>query len=188
MQRDEQLSEKYATHATDTSTLPSDRAKTALPGVLEFATADTEGNEPELTLTQAEMKSIEKRRGRQARAKGQGKSSTACFAFNTTILVIGPEIGPEKASWTPIWLAGRGDKVVQSLPSGRIEDLTGAMMTTIETVCTFECPASGIDIVQLGKARITAHHHIQTSEGWMTARQATEMGHGTLLIYIYVFM
>ena len=71
--------------------------------------------------------------------------------------------------------------VVQSLPSGKIEDLSVAMMTKIETVCTFECPASGIDIVQMGKARITVHHHIQTSEGWMTARQAAEMGHGALL-------
>ena len=71
--------------------------------------------------------------------------------------------------------------VVQSLPSGKIEDLSVAMMTKIETVCTFECPASGIDIVKMGEARITAHHHIQTSEGWMTARQAAEMGHGALL-------
>jgi len=55
------------------------------------------------------------------------------------------------------------------------------MMTKVETVCTFGCPASEIDIVQMGGVRITAHHHIQTSEGWMTARQAAEMGHGALL-------
>jgi len=148
-----------------------------VPKVLEPVTAELKDNEPEPTLTQVEMNSIEKRRRRQARAKGQVKRSTACFAHNTTILVM----GPKKASWTPIWLAGRGNMVVQSVPSGKIEDLSGVMMTKIETVCTFECPASGIDTVQMGKARITVHHHIQTSEGWMTARQAAEMGHGALL-------
>ena len=33
----------------------------------------------------------------------------------------------------------------------------------------------------MGEARITAHHHIQTEDGWMTARQAADRGHGTLL-------
>ena len=33
----------------------------------------------------------------------------------------------------------------------------------------------------MGKAYITAHHHIQTDDGWMTARQAADRGHGTLL-------
>jgi len=31
------------------------------------------------------------------------------------------------------------------------------------------------------KAYITAHHHIQTDDGWMTARQADDRGHGTFL-------
>jgi len=50
-------------------------------------------------------------------------------------------------------------------------------MTKIETVCTFECLTSGINMVQMGEVRITAHHHIQTAEGWMTARQAADMGY-----------
>jgi len=33
----------------------------------------------------------------------------------------------------------------------------------------------------MGEARITAHHHIQTEDGWMTARQAADRGLGTLL-------
>jgi len=173
MRREEHLLEKYGLHTTDLN----NGAKTALPGALEPMPAETKDNEPESTLTQAETNSIEKRRRRQARAKGQAKKSTACFAYDTTIQVK----GPEKASWTPIWLVGRGSIVVQSLPSGNIEDLTDAMMTKVETVCTFGCSASGIDIVQMGGARITAHHHIQTSEGWMTARQAAKMGHGALL-------
>jgi len=129
------------------------------------------------TLTQAEKNSIDKHKRRQVRAKGQDKRSTACFALGTPILVK----GPEKASWIPIWNAERGDIVVQSLPSGKLEDLSGALMTRIETVCTFECPAGGIDIVRVGEALITAHHHIQTEDGWMTARQAVDMGHGALL-------
>jgi len=161
MRREEQLLEKYDTRAMDISTLRSGGAKTASPEVLGPAIAETKGNEPEPTLTQAELKSIEKRKRQQARAKGQVKRSTACFAFDTTILVL----GPEKASWIPIWRVGRGKMVVQSLPSGNIEDLSDVMMTKIKTVCTFECPASGINVVRMGGARITAHHHIQTSEG-----------------------
>jgi len=177
--REEQLSVKYASHATDTPMLRSDGAKTALPGVLDCGTAETKKNEPEPTLSQAEKTSIDKRRRRQARAKGQGKKSTACFMPDTYILVR----KPDKACWIPIWHAARGDFVVQSLPSGKIEDLSSTTMTKIGTVCTFECPAGGIDIVQMGKACITAHHHIQTEDGWMTARQAAERGHGTLLTY-----
>jgi len=88
---------------------------------------------------------------------------------------------PEKAIWIPIYKAERGDIVVQSLASGKIEDLTDALMTKIETACTFDCPAGGIDIVRMGEALITAHHHIQTADGWITARQAAHMGHGALL-------
>ena len=54
-------------------------------------------------------------------------------------------------------------------------------MTKIETVCTFDCPDEGIDLVKMGEALITAHHHIQTAEGWMTARQAIQQGPGRLI-------
>jgi len=138
--------------------------------------AETEDNEPELTPKQAETTSIEKRRHRQARAKAQVKRGTACFALVTHILVK----RPEKAIWIPIYTAERGDIVVQSLPSGKIEDWTGALMTKIETACSFDCPTGGIDIVQR-ETLITAHHHIQTVDGWMTARQAAHMGQGALL-------
>jgi len=58
----------------------------------------------------------------------------------------------EKTSWIPIYLTEKGDIVVQTLPSGKLEDLTGAVMTTIETACSFDCPAGGIDIVRMGDA------------------------------------
>jgi len=177
MRREEQLLEKYDTHTTDTPTLLNEGANTALPGVLEPVSAETKGDELESTPTQAETTSIEKRRRRQAGAKELVKSGTACFALGTPILVK----RSEKASWIPIYKAERGDIVVQSLPSGKIEDLTYALMTKIETVCTFDCPVGGIDIVWMGEALITAHHHIQTVDGWMTTRQAAHMGHGELL-------
>jgi len=139
--------------------------------------AETEDNEPEITPKQAETTSIEKRRRRQARAKAQVKRGTACFALGTPILVK----RPEKAIWIPLYTAERGDIVVQSLPSGKIEDLTGALMTKIETACSFDCPTGGVDIVRMGEALITAHHHIKTVDGWMTARQAAHMGQGALL-------
>ena len=38
-----------------------------------------------------------------------------------------------------------------------------------------------IDIVRVGESIITAHHHIQTTDGWMTARQAAAKGYGDFL-------
>jgi len=90
------------------------------------------------------------------------------------------------ALWIPIYRVEKGDIVIQSLPSGNIEDLSGAMMAKIETVCTFGCPEEGIDIVQMGEALITAHHHILTAEGWMTARQAVQQGPGHLINNVQV--
>jgi len=85
----------------------------------------------------------------------------------------------DKASWIQLWTAAKGTKVVQSLPSGIIEDLVGAGETTIETVCSYEGPTGGLDLVKLGKACVTAHHHIKTEDGWMTAakRRRGAMGH-----------
>ena len=54
-------------------------------------------------------------------------------------------------------------------------------MTTIDKICLFGSPEGGIDLVQMGQAYIIAHHHIHTDDGWMTARQAADRGHGTLL-------
>jgi hypothetical protein len=87
----------------------------------------------------------------------------------------------DKASWIQLRTAAKGTKVVQSLSSGNIEDLGGATETTIETVCPYESPTGGVDLVKLGKACVTAHHHIKTEDGWMTARQAAERGHRILL-------
>jgi len=172
IRREKQLAEKRDTHTTVTSTLPIEGAKAALPGVVEPVSENTKDNEPVPTLTQAETTSIEKRRRRQARAGEQAKNSTACFHLGTPILVQ----KNEKAIWIPIYKA----EVVQSLPSEIIEDLTDALMTKIETICVFDCPTGGIDIVQMGEALITAHHHIQIADGWMTARQAAHLGHGAL--------
>jgi len=33
----------------------------------------------------------------------------------------------------------------------------------------------------MGESIITSHHHIRTTDGWMTARQAANMGHGDFL-------
>ena len=176
IRREEQLTDKCDTHTTVTPTLPTEGAKAALPGVLEPVSANTKDNEPAPTLTQAETTSIEKRRRRQARAREQAKNSTACFHLGTPILVK----KTERAIRIPIYKAERVDIGVQSLPSGIIEDLTDALMTKIETICVFDCPAGGIDIVQMGEALITAHHHIQIADGRMTARQAAHLGHGAL--------
>jgi len=95
---------------------------------------------------------------------------TPSFTLDTYILIR----KADKASWIQLGNATSGATVVQSLPSGNIGDLSGATSTTIETVWAFARPVGGIDIVQIGKAYITANHHIQTVDGWMTARQAAD--------------
>ena len=142
------------------------------PVVQSKEVADAKSTEQEPTLTKAQTASIDKRRRRQARANGQGNRGTACFTGNTYILVI----KRSRASWIPIWTVKKGDVAVQSLPSGKIEDLSRAMMTPINTLCTFECPDAQIDLVQMGEAYITAHHHIHTEDRWMTAHQASDRG------------
>jgi len=121
IQRQEQLLEKYGTHTTGTATISNDGAKTAQPGTLEPTTAETKDNEPEPTLTQHEKHAIAKRQQRKARSQAQVKNRKACFALGTPILV--ETLG--QASWKPLYLADKGDTVVQTLPSGKIEDLTG---------------------------------------------------------------
>jgi len=154
-------------------TLPTAKAKTAPPDAPMQVPTATKEDGPAPTLTPAQMHSIAKRRRQQARVK-LPKSSTACFYLTTPVLIW----GADGAFWIPIYKTEKGDIVIQSLPSGNIEDLSGALMAKIETACTFGCSKDRIDIVQMGKALITAHHHIQTAEGWMTARQATQHGPG----------
>jgi len=87
----------------------------------------------------------------------------------------------DTASWIQLGTPTRGATVVQSLPSGKIENLLGARVTTIETLCPFEGLTDRVDLIQMGKAYIVAHNHIKTEDGWMTARQAADRGFGTLL-------
>jgi len=86
-----------------------------------------------------------------------------------------------KASWTQLRTIAEGATVVQSLPSGHIEDLGGALVTTIEFICPYQRPTSEVVLVRLGVACIAAHLHIKLEDEWMTALQATQRGHGTLL-------
>jgi len=76
---------------------------------------------------------------------------TPIFTPDTYILIR----NADKASWIQLGDATRGATVVQSLPSGNIEDLGGAKLATIEKVWAFACPVEGTNIVQIGKAYIT---------------------------------
>jgi len=86
-----------------------------------------------------------------------------------------------EASWIQIGDARRGATVIQSLPSGNIGDVSGAQSATLEKVWIFEEEGDEIDIVQIGKAYITANHPILTVDGWMLAGQAAAKGHGKFL-------
>jgi len=59
---------------------------------------------------------------------------TPSFTPDTYILIR----NVDKASWIQLGNATSGATGVQSLPSGNIEDLRGATVTTIETLCQFE--------------------------------------------------
>ena len=174
LQRQEQLLASNDTRTTDTATISSDGVHTAQHGTLEPTTSETKDNEPDPTLKQRERYAITKHQRRNARNKPQAKNSTVCFALDTPILI--ETLG--QACCKPIYRAAKGDIVVQTLPSGKIEDLTGALMTPIKTLCAFNCLNGRSDMVRMGKSNITAHYHFQTAEGWMMARQAAVKGHG----------
>ena len=115
--RKQKLSERYHLYSSETLTLRSDGAETALTEDLDTGrqpaanikeTTETENTEQEPTLTKAQRASIDKRRRRQARANGQGNRGTACFTADTYILIK----KLSKASWIPIWTAKKGDIVV----------------------------------------------------------------------------
>jgi hypothetical protein len=86
-----------------------------------------------------------------------------------------------KAIWTQLRTIAIGTIVVQALPSGYIEDLGGALVTTIESISPCRCQTGEIAPVRLGMACVAAHLHIKLQDEWMTALQATQRGHGTLL-------
>jgi hypothetical protein len=86
-----------------------------------------------------------------------------------------------KASWTQLRTVAKDTIVFQSLPSGNIEDLGGAKMTTIQTICPYQRPEGEVILAKLAMACVTAHLHIKLEDGWMTALQATQRGNGTLL-------
>jgi len=174
IRREQEVSERYHPHLTEIPTFQSNCTGIAPTEVLETGrkpaansteTVEAENTEQEPTLTKAQAASIEKCKKDQL-ANRQGNRGTACFTSDTLILVN----KQNRASWIPIVEAKKGDIVVQSLPSGKIDDLSRAMMTPITTVCIFECPDAKINLVQIRAAYITVYHHIHTENGWMIAR------------------
>jgi len=82
--------------------------------------------------------------------------------------------------WKKFYKVQQGELVVQSLPSGNIMDLTGALLTPVKTLCYFDTKDGGNDMVYLGTSTITPNHHIHMAEGWMTASQAVDKGQGVV--------
>jgi len=52
-----------------------------------------------------------------------------------------------QAIWTQLGTIAIGTTVVQSLPSGQTEDLGGALVTTIESICPCQHPTGGAALV-----------------------------------------
>jgi len=102
----------------------------------------------------------------------------ACFSYDTRILME----SRGSTFWEMIHKAEKGENVVQTLPSGNVDDLTDAIITPIKTNCSFDQPSTGgIDMVRMGSCCITPHHHILMADGWTTARQAADRGQGEIL-------
>jgi len=101
---------------------------------------------------------------------------TPSFTSDTHILILTAGV----ASWTQIRDARCGATVIKSLPSGNVEDVSGAQSATLERVWLFEEGGDDIDMVQIGKAYLTADHPILTVDGWLLASQAAAKGYGQL--------
>ena len=177
IQPQEQGSQEIVTDSADRAMISNEKIRTDPYETLEPITSDTASNAPDAAQLASETYTLT-RRQRTAVSQRLSKSSTACFSFDTPILreCLG------FAYWQVIHKLEKGYNVVQTLPSGNINDLTGAIITSIKTNCSFEQPSTeGIEMVCMGSCCLTPHHHIRTVNGWKTARQAADMGQGEIL-------
>ena len=161
-------------HSTEQATSSSEGIGLA-NGVPQPITSDAETNAPKAGQSMPASPTLTGRK-RSARRNRPAVSSTACFSFDTSILVVSQGY----ACWKMIHKVTRGELVVQSLPSGHIMDLSGALTTPVKTLCYFDTKEGGNDMVYLGTSTITPNHHIHMAEGWMTASQAVDDGQGTI--------
>ena len=145
-------------YSTEQATISSEEIGLA-NGVPQPITSDAATNEPKA----GQSKPLT-RRQRSARSNRPSISSTACFSFDTSILVISQGY----AIWKMIYAVIQGELVVQSLPSGNIMDLTCALTTPVKTLCNFDTKDGGNDMVHLGMSIITPNHHIHMAELTLT--------------------
>ena len=73
----------------------------------------------------------------------------------------------DKAIWTQLGTIATGTTIVQSLPSGQTEDLDGALVTTIESICPYQRLTGEAALVRLGMACVSAYLHIKIEDEWM---------------------
>ena len=99
-------------------------------GAPEPITPDTTTNGPDAAHSATEAYTLTRRQRQAARGKRPPNSSTACFGFDTPVLIVSQGI----AQWKLFYKAEKGESVVQLLPSGNIMDLTGALTTPIKPV------------------------------------------------------
>jgi len=162
-------------YSTEQATISSEVTGLA-NGAPEPITSDAATNVPKAGQSMTANPTLT-RRQRSARSNRPSKSSTACFSYDTFVLVVYQGY----ALWKKFYKVTQGELVVQSLPSGNIMDLTGALITPVKTLCCFETKDGGNDMVHLGTSIITPNHHIHTAEGWMTTLQVVDKGQGMVL-------
>jgi len=130
-------------------------------GASEPLTPEARTNAPGAAHSAIEAYTSTRRQRTAAKSKRPANSSTACFGYDTPVLMVSQGI----AQWEMFYKTEKGVSVVQSLPSGNIMDLTDAITTPIKTLCCFETQKGDNDMVKMGKCTITSLHHILTEEG-----------------------
>jgi len=112
IQPQEQGLQETVTDSTDQVMISSEKTHTDHHGTPEPITSDTTINAPDAAQLATEAYTLTRRQRKAARSKRLPKSSTACFGFDTPILMEFLGI----AYWQMIHKAEKGDNVVQTLP------------------------------------------------------------------------
>ena len=159
-------------YSTEQATISSEEVGLA-NGVPQPITSDAATNEPKAGKSKPANPTLT-RRQQLARSNRSSISDTACFSFDTCVLVVSQGY----AIWKMLYTVIQGELVVQSLPSGNIMDLTGALTTPVKTLCYVDTKDGGNDMVYLGTSILTPNHHIHMAEGWMMASQVVDKGQG----------
>ena len=126
-QPQEQRLQETAMNSTEQVMISSEETYRDNHGGPEPITSDTVINEPVAAQSATEAHSSIRRQWQAARSKSSSNSCTACFGFDTPVLIESQGF----AQWKMFYQAEKGESVVQFLPSGNIMDLHNPNQDTL---------------------------------------------------------